>query len=116
MKLIDMIGLALVLCLFSSLAAGEIFQLRELDCELEQVRDKVESTQFISASFCNVCTGESASSLEDWGEMCLALWQLDWIRWGECETENTLSDERLMRGEWSGSCSRGEVYCRMRRN
>ena len=110
-----MICLALLLSIFSSIVSMSIFQFRKMDCQLEQARDKALSTRFISESFCNTCRGRGFSSMEDWALCCQALWQLDQIKWGECETENLRSGERLMRGEWSGACGSGEVYCRMRR-
>ncbi len=109
MRFLDVILISILLCLFSSILAGSVIQMRKMDSVIEDYYLKTASVNFISQSFCNVCSGKGFKSFYDWKKICGAMWDLDNIEW---ET----ADGNLYKGSWKGPWGNGVVYCRLQEN
>ena len=109
MRLFEVIVISVILCIFFTVFAGAYSSVKQMDCRIEELRNKNASLSFIAESFYNTCEGNGSgfSSLEEWKSVCRSLWQLDSIEW-----DYAASDRTLICGVWSGPVSEGKVYYR----
>lgn len=112
MKLTDVIVLAVIISLFSTVFVTEITELKKMDLLLEQLQMKNSSLRFISESFYSTCEGKGFSSLNEWEKTCKSLWQLEEIKW-ELLLENGSSDKYLICASWLDSSGEKKVYYRV---
>ena len=113
MKLVDVIVLSVILCLFSTVFAEEISGLRKMDLMIEQLQTETDSLIFISESFYSTCEGRGFSSFTEWEKVCKSLWQLESIDW-EYVSYGMADEGQLICGRWSGSDGVKKIYCRRR--
>lgn len=106
MKYTQLIFFSVLLLLFSTLFSGSYAQLLSVDKKLKTVRRKSDSLIFISESFSATCGGKGFSSLNEWEEVCRALWELESIEWKLCNS----SENEIYLARWSGPYGSGEVY------
>ncbi len=109
MRFLEVILISVMLCLFSSLFAESLSQIRKMDSVIEEYYLKTASLDFISQSFCNVCSGKGFKDFYDWEKVCAAMWNLETIEWESV-------DHDLCKGSWTGPWGSGEVFCRFHRS
>ena len=105
MRLTDVILISVLLGFFSSVLGEAFVQMKKMDLVIEKYYLQTESLEFISQSFCNVCSGKGFKDFYEWGKSCSAMWNLERIEW------ETAGDD-LYRGFWCGPFGNGEVYCK----
>ena len=120
MKLIEMVMITVAVSLLFSVLGNVVFQLRTLDEAIRKARSSYYSTVFISESFRMTCAGKGFATVEEWGQTCGALWQLEGIgcetveQTGEAAGGTESRESQLLCGSWSGPWGSGTVYCRIR--
>lgn len=81
-----------------------------------EFNQKADAEYFISESFRKTCRGEGFDSLNEWQIVCKALWQLEYIGWGNAEdfmiVDYSFNECPLIYGKWQGRIMEGEVFCR----
>ena len=105
MRFTDVILLSVLQGLFSSVLGGAFVQMKKMDLVIEKYYLQTASLNFISQSFCNMCSGKGFKDLNEWEKTCSALWNLESIEW-------EAAGETLYRGCWCGPWGKGEVYCK----
>ena len=108
MRFVELICFSLILAVFSSLCSSFIFQLGRLDHQLEKIKAERDSLVFISQSFSNAGKGKGFASLDEWKQVCSAMWKLEKIEWSNCGE----GEGGLIHGSWSGPYGSGEVYAK----
>ena len=98
MRLLNIIVLSVVLCVFSVFVKDACVSLNKLNCRIEELRVQNDSLSFISESFYCTCEGKGFTSLDEWKTVCSALWNLESINWNDVS-----SDKKMIYGMWSGS-------------
>lgn len=109
MKLYTVTLTALYLCMIFSLINSSVFYARKLEQKKQEVFLCCTAKQFISQSFKKTCSGKGFKNLEEWKNVCNALFELEAITF---QTDG--GTQNLFYAEWKGSdtftrCS-GQVY------
>jgi len=112
MRFIEIIFMALLLCLMSSLVTDGLRMVKKLDSSIEKIRLEENSLRFISKSFCNVCRGKGCDDFTGWEQKCRSLWSVYEIEYGFSDKSD--KNEELMFARWACPYSQGIVYCRRR--
>lgn len=132
MRLLDIVVLSIVLCVFSPIYSGCLKNIRKMDSEIEFIKMKNDSLNFISKSFFNTCSQNGFKDFYEWAECCKKMWSLENIEWnvegkGKSEgpedsegivgtegTENSVGTEvrPLFYASWSGPYGNGKIYYR----
>ena len=108
MRLSEIIIITFFLCLFSSILRDFMVQVRKVDLLCEDMRNRTESLNFISKSFCNTCCGKGFSNLFEWKKTCSVIWNLESIEY-ECVNND------FYKGCWCGKYGSGEVFCKLKK-
>lgn len=109
MKLYSVIFTAIYLCILSMTLRNAVFYVRTYESKVQEYFLSYSAQKFISQSFKNTCSGRGFSNLEEWKNVCNALFTLEEISYEAVSGQN-----KLMHAKWSGckkyeKC-RGEVY------
>lgn len=95
---------------------SKCFYVNRIKKSSEEYKKKTAAEYFISESFKKTCRGEGFESLSKWQSVCRALWNLEYIGWGNAEdfmnVDYSKSQKPLMYGKWQSVLTEGEVFCR----
>jgi hypothetical protein len=120
MRLVELLFLLSLIFTSSFFLNKNIVRISNLSKSVENKKSSVINNEFIYKSFINTCKGEMCgskkgfSSLNEWQVSCRAMFDLDYISWGNADEFMVVNSEKekLLYGKWFGKSINGEIYCR----